>query len=94
MQQETLQILISLFVGLVLPWVSQWLNNQWKLDGPKALSLVTLLSIGLSVVILFLTGGLVLSELTFANFVPVLTLVFSTSQVVFQSLKKELGWEK
>jgi hypothetical protein len=94
MEQETLQVLVSLFVGLVLPWISQWLNERYALSGPKALSLVSALSLVLSVGILFLTGGLTLDQVSFENFVPVLGVVFSVSQVVFQSLKDALGWTK
>ena len=94
MTPEMLEMFSGLLVGIVLPWVVEYLNKIWELDGPKALSLVGILSFVVTGVIMFISGNFTFTNFTMADFLPVVLSVFGSSQVIFQAFKKALGWEK
>lgn len=89
---DTALIIISLLVGAILPFISEWLNKLFKADGKKALVVAGLLSAVVAFGVLIFTGGLKTADLTLANVLPVFTAIFSVSQIVFQLIKEKMGW--
>ena len=86
-------IVVALVItGAVLPFIQEELNKIWKLDGRKALVLGSVVAFAASVIALLVTGELRAEQLTVENFVQVFGVVFGVSQVVFQSVKDQLGW--
>ena len=94
MNTDILAMLATLVATLVLPWLAEYLNNVWRLDGPKALSLVTALSALVAIGGLVLSGDFTAANLNLENFVATFGAVFSGTQIVFQVFKDFLGWNK
>lgn len=82
----------TMVLSVLLPWGSEWLNTQFKINGKSAFVVTAALTVLVAVGALFVTGGLTVSQLTWENFVPVFTLVFTVSQAIFQLVKDRLGW--
>jgi len=92
MENPTVIVVANLIVGAVLPFLTEFLNQQFVLNGKRALVLAAVLAGVVSVASLFVTGGLSVADLTLENFVPTFTLVFSTSSIVFNLVKDGLNW--
>lgn len=92
MTSETLAV-VTVLVGAAIPFLSEWLNGVYNLHKEKALLVVAALAALVSVAVLLLGGKLQVTELTASNFVPVFTLVYSTANVVFNLIVKNLKWE-
>ena len=84
--------LVTVLVGAGLPFVSEELNKLFHANEKKALALAGIASGVLAVVVLFLTGGLSLQDLTLANFTVVFTAVYTVGNIVFNVIKKSMGW--
>lgn len=92
---QLIKIVASLLVGGVMPFVAEYLNRVWKLDGAKALSLAGVLSAVLTVAAVALVGWLTGTlQTTFAptNLLPLFLLVYGVGQTVFALVKDSLGW--
>lgn len=89
---NTAFVVATVILGLLLPFVSEFLNGLFKTSGPKALVVAGVLAVVAAVIALVATGGIKLTDLTLDNFTPVFTAIFTLSQLVFQFLKDKLGW--
>lgn len=85
--------IVTVLVGALAPFISEWLNILFQANAQKALVVVGAVSALLASGVLFLTGVLTPADLNFATFTHVFTAVFTLATVIFQLFKKALGWD-
>jgi uncharacterized membrane protein YdcZ (DUF606 family) len=89
MQNETqiLELVTSVILGVVLPFVTEAINNKFSLHREKALAVVSVLSGVVALAVLYLTGQVTANDFTLASFTKTFLLVFGAGQVVFNYAK-------
>ena len=92
MDSNTAFVVATVVLGILLPFVQEPLNKLFAVSGPKAFLVAAALSAVASVIALFATGQVSLTEFSLENFSSAFTIVMTLSQAVFQFLKDKLGW--
>ena len=81
---ESMEMFLSLMVGIVAVPLIQLIKGWLKLDGKWALVLTAAVSVVLALVGLFLYGKVTLADFNWAELPEVFGLVFSTATVVYK----------
>lgn len=95
MELDTVKVIAGLLVSLVLPFVAEYLNKLFKLDGPKALAVAGVLAALFSLGSLAVTGllqGNLAETFNAKNLVVLFGIIYPLSQTEFQLIKTKLGW--
>lgn len=87
MENNMLELVTSVILGAVLPFVTEAINNKFALHKEKALAIVGIGSALVAVLVLYLTGQLTIADFTLVNFSKSFLLIFGASQVVFNYAK-------
>lgn len=95
MTEGVLITVVTLAVGALLPFVTEWLNVQFKANEGKALAITGIASGVLALLVLLVTGNLALTDLVNLNrdtFTHVFTGIFTLGTIVFNLIKNKMGW--
>ena len=84
---EVVLLVANLFLGGLIPFIAEPINNWKSLKKEQALVLVALLAGGVAVVSLLVVGQLTPADFTLAKFSQTFLVVWGVSQIVFNYAK-------